>query len=286
MKTIGIIGFGYVGEAMLDFFESYAHGKYEICAYDTDPEKRSGAYREYLTTKENINRCDVAIVCVPTPKSESYGFCNTAIVEDVISWLETPLILIKSSVPPGTTDDLKLRYQKRIVFSPEYCGESSYYTPYEFHTEIVKTPFFIFGGDKQDTSQLVDLFLPIAGPCKKYIQTSAKAAEMAKYMENTFYATKIAYCYEIAQICETLGVDYNEARELWLLDPRINPMHTLVFKDNDKPFSGKCLPKDLSALIELSKLQGYYPNLLEEVQSSNERIGSIRKSQKSALETQ
>jgi UDPglucose 6-dehydrogenase len=197
-------------------------------------------------------------------------------VEDVISKLETPLILLKSTVEVGTTDNLKEEYNKRIVFSPEYCGESSYWTPYKFHTEVVETPFFIFGGNKKDTSEMVDWFMPVCGPTKRYFQTNAKTAELVKYMENTFYAMKIAYCYEIYEMCLKLGIDYNEARELWVADPRISPMHTSIFKENTLPFSGKCLPKDLNGLINLSNKIGYDAKLLKEIWKTNKRIGKIR----------
>ena len=261
MKSIGIVGYGYVGKAIHRLFSDH----YKIYIYDPY------VCGHYPTTKEDINSCDLAVVCVPTPELED-GSCDTSIVQDTIEWLNSELILIKSTMTVGSTDLLKKAYKKRIVFSPEYCGESSYWTPYKFHTDIKETPFFIFGGDPKDTSEIIDFFLPVTGPVKTYRQTTAKAAEMAKYMENTFYATKILFCYEIAEICERLGVDYNEARELWLLDPRINPMHTAVFKGNKKPFSGKCLPKDLKALIRRSEEMGYFPHFLNEVIQSNDRL--------------
>jgi UDP-glucose 6-dehydrogenase len=123
---------------------------------------------------------------------------------------------------------------------------------------------------------MIDFFMPVTGPTKTYRITDARTAEMVKYMENTFYATKIAFCYEIDQVCRTMGVDYNEARDLWLLDPRINPMHTAVFATNNRPFSGKCLPKDLSALVETAGSAGYDASLLREVLSTNDRIAAIR----------
>ena len=123
---------------------------------------------------------------------------------------------------------------------------------------------------------MVDFFMPVTGPTKTYRMTDSRTAEMVKYMENTFYATKIAFCYEIDQICRVMEVDYNEARDLWLLDPRINPMHTAVFETNDRPFSGKCLPKDLSALVASSRGEGYDASLLREVLSTNDRIASLR----------
>lgn len=262
-KKIGIVGHGYVGKAMTRFFDDH----YDVKIYDT----------QYSCAEKSwIDDCDVVFVCVPTPVHPDTGGCDTRIVEEVIDWVESPLIIIKSTVEPGTTDRLKEKTKKRIVFAPEYCGESSYWTPYKFHTDVKETPFFIFGGDKKDTSECVSLFLPVTGPVKTYRQTTAKEAEIAKYVENCFYATKIAFCYEIANLCEKAGADWNEVRELWLLDPRLNPMHTAVFPENDRPFGGKCLPKDLKALCQFGLANGYSPELLWSVLQSNETIGLYR----------
>ena len=280
---VGIVGYGYVGKAMSRFFASH----YDVVVWDpayahpmkilppAATEHTRNAYVRFAMTKESINDCDVAIVAVPTSPRED-GSCDVSLVEEAVQLLDVDLIIVKSTVEPGTVDRLKKETGKNIVFSPEYCGESSYWTPYAFHTDVKETPFFIFGGDPKDTSACIDLYAPIVGPTKIYRQTTALAAEIAKYIENTFYATKILFCYEIKQICDSLGTDYNEARELWLLDPRLNPMHTSVFKDNDLPFSGKCFPKDLSALIAASEKSGYDPKFLKEVKSSNARIGALR----------
>src|SRR5690606_15125364 len=123
----------------------------------------------------------------------------------------------------------------------------------------------------------IQFFISVVGPTKKYHQTDATTAELAKYVENVFYATKITFCYEIDQICKKLGVDYYKMREAWLMDPRVNPMHTAVFEENTHPYSGRCLPKDISAFVEASHKLGYEPSLLREVMNSNDRIGNIRK---------
>jgi len=265
-KKIGIVGYGYVGKAMARFFMNH----YEVIY--TDPTIPCSASRE------EINECDLAVICVPTPSMEN-GRCDLSIVAHSVKWIEAPLILIKSTVPPGATQRLIDDSGKRIVFSPEYCGESSYWTPYKFHSDIKETPFFIFGGDPYDTSEMVDFFLPVTGPVKTYRQTDSFSAELAKYMENSFYATKIAFCYEFAEIAKAMGGDFNEVRELWLLDPRINPMHTAVFKSNNQPFSGKCLPKDLNAIIQESIYYEYIPHLLQEVLDTNQRIRFLRETE-------
>jgi UDPglucose 6-dehydrogenase len=268
-KKIGIIGLGYVGKAFYRFFGSH----YQTTAYDSD-------HDVLYYDKAQVSDVDVAVICVPTP-SRPDRRCDTSIVEEVIDWCKAELIIIKSTIEPGTTENLIEKYKKRIVFSPEYCGESSYWSPYPWDREIKECPFFIFGGRPKDTAEAVNLYLPICGPVKKYVQTGATEAEMAKYMENSFFATKIAFVYEIAQICKRTGVDYNTVREIWLNDPRINPMHTAVFENNIKPFGGKCLPKDLNALIAYAEeVLGYQAGLLKEVMASNERIGRLRKDDK------
>ena len=283
-KKIGIIGFGYVGKAMFSFFKDH----YETVAYDINPvpickkidSSDKEVFADYMASKEEIKKCDVAVICLPTQPLVN-GRCDTSLIEDAVDWIESPLIIIKSTVEPETTDRLKKKTGKRICFSPEFLGESSYWTPYKFHTDAKETPFFIFGGDRETTSECVSLYLPITGPTKSYRQTTALEAEMAKYIENTFYATKIAYCYDMATLCEHIGADWNEVRELFFkLDPRVSDMHSAVFVDNDKPFGKKCLPKDILALSSYAESKGYRPEILFEVIKSNDRIGAYRKTKR------
>jgi nucleotide sugar dehydrogenase len=281
VQNVAIVGYGYVGKAMTNFFWEH----YNTYIYDPIYSERSlqrntkGYTTTFGATRSEVNSCDVAIVCVPTPRDDS-GKCDTTIVEETMQWLKCPIVVLKSTVEIGTTQNLIEKYGKNIVFSPEYAGESTYWSPYKFHTDVKETPFFIFGGDPSNTSKCVDLYMNVAGPTKQYIQTDPTSAETAKYMENSFYATKITFCYEMNEICKTAGVDYNTVRELWLLDPRINRMHTSVFSGNKLPFSGKCLPKDTSALVHLAKSKGYDANLLSEVLKSNQRIGKLRHKEK------
>ena len=112
-KKVGIVGYGYVGKAMTKFFENH----YEVFVYDPCVEALEEGSKAKLVSKNTINTCDVGLVCVPTPPSKN-GACDTQIVEDTIDWLETPVILIKSTVSIGTTDMLKKKTGKRIVFYP------------------------------------------------------------------------------------------------------------------------------------------------------------------------
>lgn len=260
-KKIGIVGHGYVGQGMEKLFKD----RYEIRIYDP-------GYPD-SNTKEEINQCDLAVVCVPTPMKDDRS-CDTSIVEDSIKWLETPVIWVRSTIEPGTTESLKKKYNKRIVFSPEYLGQSSYWTPYSFHTDEKEMPYIIFGGDKKDTQYVIKFVAPILGPTKQYPQTDATTAEVVKYMENTFFALKVTFANEMFDICKAIGLDFYEVRDLWTLDPRLNPMHTMVFEDN-RGYGGKCFPKDVNGIIQASTKAGYKPELLSKMVEVNEKFRKL-----------
>ena len=265
---IGVVGYGYVGKAVYNYFND----RHTVIYYDP--------FIDGSSTKEEINQCDIAFVCVFTPE-KSTGECDTSIVTEVINWIETPLICIKSTISIGYTDMIKKQTGKKVVFSPEYIGESTYDTGYfNFNKNMNNHSFFIFGGDKCDTRKMVELYTPISGPTKVYRQTDAKSAEIAKYMENAFFSLKTVYCHEMDQICKTMGSDYNEVRELWLLDPRMGPSHTCVFPNKDAPYDGKCLPKDIAALVYTSTQNGYRPQFMMDIIDSNERISDLRRKNK------
>jgi len=261
---IGVVGVGYVGSAVVKMFEK----RYEVFKYD--PALSDSA------TKEEINLCDLAVVCVPTEMDKTGEFpfrCDTKIVEETIDWLETPVIMIKSTVEPGTTDRLKEKTGKRIVMSPEYIGEGKYYVPAEldFTTNMEVTPFWILGGDEKDTNYIIDILVPILGPVKTYYSTTAIEAELVKYFENYFLGLKVVFANEMKEIVENLGGNYYKIREGWVLDPRVSKFHSLVFPGKEG-FSGKCLPKDLNALYRACKDKGYEPTLLKSVLETNNKI--------------
>jgi len=274
---LAIIGIGYVGKAITRLFA----GRYDLIAKDVNFEIECDA-ATYTPNKimvlstdyEKVNTCDAAIICVPTAMRKD-GSCDTSIVEFVIKNCQCRYILIKSTVPPGTTKRLAKQYQysRRIVFSPEYLGESKYYTPAEYPhpTDLKQHSFQIFGGERSATNFFVELFQRVMGPSCRYFQTDSTTAELVKYMENAWGATKVTFANEFYRIAQTFGADYREVRELWLLDGRIERAHTCVF-ENNFGYGGKCLPKDINAIIQACMNKGYAPELLVEVEKSNKRF--------------
>lgn len=269
---IGIVGYGSVGKQIRSLFARH----YRVSHWDKE---LLGCNSE--TLREAVNQSDVGFVCVPTPSHPETGRCDTSIVEEVVDWLETPLIVIKSTVEPGTTDRLIQRTGKRIVYSPEYVGESSYCPVYRWEQDMEAAPWYTFGGDPRDTRECVELYQRVLGPGRIYHQTDAVTAELAKYASNVFFAMKVAYCYELAEICRSAGVDYHKLRETWLMDPRVGDHHTAVFADNDHPFGGKCLPKDTLAFAAYANELGLPSVLIRAILASNEEVGKARKALRS-----
>jgi UDPglucose 6-dehydrogenase len=220
-----------------------------------------------LGSREQVNRCRFTFVCVPTPEDAS-GACDTSIVEDVVRWVESDLIVLRSTVPPGTTDRLALEHGKRVVFQPEYGpGE----TPAHPYADVRNIRWMTLGGPRAWTVPLCDLYKRVVNSEVVMQQTDAVTAELAKYMENAFLAMKVAFCNEFYDLASAFGVDYNELRELWLLDPRIGRSHTWVHPE-ERGFGGKCLPKDLSALLAAAQDRALSPILLSAIAESNARV--------------
>lgn len=252
---IGIIGMGHVGHSMWSLFQHHA----ELVTYD---QARSEEYPQ-----QALEACDFAVVCVNTP-SGSGGECDVSHVVEAVKRVPTRRILLKSTVPPGTTAQLAEATGKDICFSPEYVGESTYFNPVCDDPRTMS--FVILGGDKAVRGYFLDALLPVLGPHKTYFQCTAAEAEVVKYMENAFFATKVTFVNEFREIAEAMGADWHAVREGWLLDPRVEPSHTAVFVD-DPGFGGKCLPKDLAAIIAAAREAGARPDLLAQVAASNER---------------
>ncbi|MCD6303990.1 MAG: UDP-glucose/GDP-mannose dehydrogenase family protein [Planctomycetes bacterium] len=248
-KRIGIVGYGVVGRSLHRLFGEDA---VTLDADATDEDRAA------------INACDFVFICVPTPVGAG-GHCNTSIVEECVRWIDGPEIIIRSTVAPGTTERLRRQYGKGIIFQPEYIGE----TPSHPLADVRKHTFVILGGPRDETSRVADLYQRYYHSEVRFYFTDSRTAEVAKYMENSFYAVKVMFCNEFYDIARAHGVDYNELREIWLADPRISRDHTFVYPDN-RGFSGKCLPKDVTAIIASSRQRGFEPRLLEILMEINE----------------
>lgn len=247
MGEVGVIGNGWVGKSMMELFPD-AH------MYDEPLQIGSQAI---------INECDVVFVCVPTPNEESYAL-DTSIVEEVVEWCESDLIVIRSTVNPGTTDRLIDKTGKNIVMQPEYLGE----TPNHPMLDPNKRQFMVIGGEPANRRKLIDLYTTTYNANTHIRQVTALEAEVIKLTENRAIAFKVAQCQELYDACEAAGVDYYTIRDaVYGDDPRMNLWWTFIYP-NKRGFNSKCIPKDVYAWAAWAESSPLTDALLE----YNERL--------------
>ena len=247
MQEIGIIGQGFVGSAVKEGMQNY----FKVFAFDKDPNKFSSATSIFNV----VENTELTFLCVPTPMRKS-GQCDLNILNaalDEISKSATALnkknyiVVIKSTIPPGTTDHLSSIYTNlELVFNPEFLTEANAVDDYKNQNRIV------IGGDRPGTTKVKQVFSK-AFPKVPIIKTSATIAEMIKYVTNTFLALKVSYANEMYQICQGLGIDYDKVIEYARYDERLGNSHWSVpGPDGDFGFGGHCFPKDIAALQHLA----------------------------------
>ena len=244
MSNVLIIGYGVVGHNL----------EKELAALKPE------IWDKYTHEGKNTTwkRYQLAFVCVPTPYASKENPCDIYEVRNAIAEHDADIYVIKSAILPGTTNKLRTETGKHIICSPEYCGDTVHSRNYDFD-------FTILGGDRADCLKAVQILQRCYDGRHKFRITDSKTAETVKYMENAFLATKVSFCCQFWEICQKLGVDYPELRELFLLDPRVNPSHTFVF--DEKPYyDSVCLNKDIPAITET-----YDAAFLKAVISYNEK---------------
>ena len=252
---IGIVGYGVVGRALDALLQ---RGQHKILIYDAFLEPFNGRER-----RSEINACDLVFVAVPTPEGPE-GRCDLSALEEVVGWVRVPTC-IKSTIPPGTVNRLAAQCNPRLCFSPEYVGETAWH-PWK---DIENHGFLIVGGDRETCNLVVAAYQAALGPLPSYYMTDGTTAELCKYMENTFLATKVAFVNQFYDLAQAFGVNFNELRELWLADARIGRSHTIVTEE--RGFRGRCLPKDIAAIIYEARRFGGAP-LLEAVDWYNDEV--------------
>ena len=261
--TIGIVGQGFVGSALREGMKA----AFKIETFDIDPSKESTC----SNISELVDNCEIIFVCLPTPMKQT-GCCDTSIVETAICDIndasrrlqKRTIVVIKSTVEPGTTDRLNNSYASvTVVFNPEFLTEANSFSDFKNQSRI------IIGGLRPASTKIKTLYRK-AFPKTPIIKTSAKHAEMVKYFINCFLATKVSFANEMYQVCSRLGIDYDKVIEYALYDDRIGKSHlSAPGPDGSFGFGGHCFPKDLNAIMHLAKQCGIEPTVLSSVWQKN-----------------
>lgn len=279
---IGIIGLGMVGEPIRRWFEEhhgYRRGK-ELFCYDTDPKKSYG---------DDINRADIVFVAVPTPANPDSS-CNVSIVQNAVATINNgKIIIIKSTVTPGTVESLQKKYpRKKFIFNPEFLTEAQVWLDYtKPDRQILGHTAKSYGDIKEVLALLPQAHFerPWSSDYTKK-DINATEAELAKYASNIFGYIKVIYGNILADLCHGLesafkkqgvpvNINYENVREVISADPRIGPAWLNVEHGNYCGAGGYCFPKDMAAFIKFG--ESLVGKLAENKKSSGSLIKTLKK---------
>jgi nucleotide sugar dehydrogenase len=244
---VGIIGNGFVGESQAFAFSPTS----EVRIYDVDPLKATHSLQE-------VNESDYIFVCVPTPMRKD-GSQDLSYIENVFeNAVSGPIYIIKSTVIPGTTQKISEAYPHlNIIFSPEFLTERT------AKLDMLTQARIIFGGNTVFTKKVEQLFAA-RFMNRHFIHTDSTTAELIKYMNNTFFATKVSIMNEFKRVADELGANWNDALYGFASDHRIGDSHLHVpGPDGKYGYGGTCFPKDVNAMIILGRELGVPLNTVE-----------------------
>jgi len=291
--SIGIIGIGVLGTAIKETFETFKSNIISnIICYDK--------YKKIGNGIIDTSICDIIFICLPTEydndkkeydKSEIYN-----VFEELSRYKYKGFIILKSTVEPKTTLHLSFIFNNlNIIHSPEFLSARTAMEDFKNQKHIVlgfvgynninsnsninSIKDNIKDNVNNDISNLIEIikylktFFTIFFPLANISICSSTESESMKIFCNSFYATKIQYFTETKLLCDKLEIDYNNVKDLILLNGWINPMHTQVpGHDGELSFGGKCFPKDIKALNEFCKKLDVPNKVLEAVIQENKEL--------------
>ena len=246
--NIGVIGYGVVGSATAELLRRLGH---EVAVSDTEPCKMAKARSEGFADLDQNAPPEALFICVPEGR-----------VRDALrSVPDSPLTVIRSTVPPGTTEALSEDVGRPLLFMPETLREATALW------DALNPALILIGCRSEKQGQrLAELFAPLMAPV---VLVPPSTAEMVKLTLNAYFHTLISFWNEIHLICDRVGLQSLVIGKLCGLDPRVSPygatMHGL-------PAGGTCLPKDLAQLINFAEQKSHKPQLLAAAQHMNLKV--------------
>ena len=264
--SVGIVGKGFVGGAMYENFKEV----FNVFVWDTDINKRLNV----TSFEDFVEKSDIIFVCVPTPMKED-GSCDISIVSSVVADIakidSRKYVVIKSTVLPGTTEQLAVDFGMTIGFNPEFLTEANAYNDFRRQHLII-----IGADDPGIAAVMAQLYYEFNHKVDNYchvIERTTKEAEMFKYLANCFLATKVIFANEFKKLCDSVNVDYAKIADVAVLDKRLGHTHWRVpGPDGKLGYGGSCFPKDTNALMHFAEQSGSTLWLLTEASYINDEV--------------
>lgn len=233
---IGFIGQGFVGKNIANDFESRG---FEVVRYALEP--------EYVDNKDHIDSCDAVFIAVPTPtKPEGFDY---SIVESALALVgEGKIAVIKSTIIPGTTDALQVRYPDRVVlFAPEFLSEST-------AAHDASNPMFNIIGVQPESSghrTAAEAIMAILPATQHQFIVPVRAAELFKYTHNIHGFMRVVLSNLLYDASVALGTEWTHIEQIMNVDPMMSPYYNSPLHKSGRGAGGNCFIKDMAAFSRL-----------------------------------
>lgn len=273
MNKIGVIGWGYVGQAAgLGFLTS---SKNKVFWYDKFKESQN-------TLDEVVEKSDFIFVCVPTPIFDDYSGMDMSIVEGVIAQIASKVktngkvVVIKSTSLPGTTKRMAKKYPKlNFAMNPEFLTQKN------ANRDFLKPARTVIGAESRDVAQrVVKIYKTILPKNQNFVVTDPTSAEVIKYMSNLILASKVLLANEFYGLTKKVGGNYLDVQKAVESDPRIGTHLGVPGPDGDLGFGGACFPKDMVGILGLAKKLKVDVSALEAIWKKNLKVRKNREWEK------
>jgi UDPglucose 6-dehydrogenase len=269
MNNVGIIGYGFVGEATGSGFA--ASKENTVRWYDKFKKSPN-------TLDEVVEKSDFIFIALPTPMFRDYSGMDLTIVEGVLEEIlpkidgTEKVVIIKSTVLPGTTAKFADKYPYvKFAMNPEFLTQA------RAKEDFMNPARTIIGvSDKEVGEKVIALYKTILPSDQKYYITDTTSAELAKYMSNLMLASKVLLANEFYTLSEKIGANYEEIYKMVEADPRIGTHLRVPGPDNIPGFGGACFPKDMLGLLAFAKDQKVDMSALTAIWDKNMKIRKVR----------
>ena len=242
---VGFIGQGFIGKNYADDFASRG---YDVVRYALE--------KPYIKNKSKIKTCDIVFIAVPTPTTpDGFHYEAVADVLDVVK--EGAIVVIKSTLLPGTTEILQKKFPKLVVMhSPEFLREkTASYDAAHPERNIIGIPI-----DDDVHHEAARAVLSILPQAQYELVTDAKTAELIKYGGNCFLYTKVVFMNVLYDLAQEIGADFDAVAQAMSADERIGKSHMHPVHASGHSSAaighgagGHCFIKDFAAFEKLYK---------------------------------
>ncbi|MEP1209941.1 MAG: UDP-glucose/GDP-mannose dehydrogenase family protein [Rhizobiaceae bacterium] len=299
LPSISIIGLGYVGAVSAACLAGFGH---RVVGCDVDAIKADqiargespihekglgdllskGVEQELISATTDVATAvadtDITFLSVGTPTSEDGG-CDyryiisaaKAIGEGLRRKSSYHVVVMRCSIPPATTMEimvpeieaasgLKMGRDFGVCFNPEFLREGTAIEDFD------NPPKTVIGANDERAAELLrGVYLPVD---ENVVTTSIEVAEMVKYVDNVWHATKVCFANEVGRVCKPMDIDSHQVMDIFVQDTKLN-LSPYYLKPGFA-YGGSCLPKEVRAVAHLSDQLGVETPLIDSLAETND----------------